>query len=336
MNIQTVNTFFLNLIMVDNQICLNYFAVVLILCHCVQARVTVNEGQQTEIIFPYYGEPNIDIALRIRNRAPFYQHGSIANAGLTEDQQERFSVKAVCLRYNSIEVTITIKNVKLEDGDTYICEVYRYGKKQHDLTKRATLFVDIPVGPTACTGAVANGLDSGGTWDAIECTARAGMHSGWIECYQDGERVPPITAPIQNTTTLVQKYWMKKTVPIFCCSSTHAEPKEKCECFDWYFDPLNKTSKESVINSSLCPTTKQTYEKADQTTPTDGTPPMFTELYQGIQHSISHAQNNILTLYCLQAATIILVLGLYFKQIGLSPNKKNKSDISNNTKGNEE
>ena len=90
-----------------------------------------------------------------------------------------------------------------------------------------------------------------GKWAPLECTASAGNHLGFIACYQDGEKMPPWTVPLENYTTLTQTIWIRPTIPIFCCSSRINELRSTCECVDFIRDFSQSSTNNSHLNP--CP-----------------------------------------------------------------------------------
>lgn len=229
---------------------------VLILIFVIPMWITVakrfTEGGKAGLVFHYYGEPNISVSLRIKDRIPFYSNGDIHETGLTASQRGRFDVRERCFGGGkALEVSVKIKNVSREDAEAYICDVYREGEQLKYLSKRIKLAVHFPLGRASCK-VVPHLIDTGGIWDLLQCTASVGMEMGYLECYQNGERVPPVEAPNQNTTTLIQHLWMKKNVPVFCCSSTYGVHKDKCNCTDFYLDPVNESRQSIPVVYNKC------------------------------------------------------------------------------------
>ena len=72
-------------------------------------------------------------------------------------------------------------------------------------------------------------------WALLECTASVGNYSSFIACYQDGEKLPPLSPcmPPDNNQNLRQKFWIQKEMPIFCCASTYNNPRNMCACDDF-------------------------------------------------------------------------------------------------------
>lgn len=226
------------------------FLVLMYIATCTAQRFA--EGGNAELVFHYFHNgpsENLSVSIRIRNRSPFFRHGIINNAGLSESQQKRFNVTDKFHNGKVLEVNVKIENVSREDVDIYICDIFRGSEGLQRI--QLALAVEFPLGKANCK-MVPNFLNTGGIWDVIQCKASAGMDMGWMECYQKGERVPPFSGPVQNTTTLLQDLWIKKNVPVFCCTSSYAFNRDKCNCTDFYLDPVSGGGSISSMVNSDC------------------------------------------------------------------------------------
>ena len=204
-------------------------------------QLSFTEGGQAELLYHYNQEQDLDVEIRIGNRLPFYQHGVMLEAGLSTNQNQRFSVDiekhtAPGVSYHMFLVRVKIENVSREDAGTYKCMVYQNGHINEEETKKVGLKIEFPPGKANCVIGT-NQIDtSSGVWAPLKCIASIGSRLGLIECYQNGERMPPWTRPTQNRTTLVQVIWIRKIIPIFCCSSTYERVSDMCECQDFIRD----------------------------------------------------------------------------------------------------
>ncbi|XP_041462679.1 uncharacterized protein LOC121413792 [Lytechinus variegatus] len=198
-----------------------------ILASCYQARaVSYVEGQEAELIFPYPCE-STEITLQQSNRLPFYNSADGSTLSLHEDQHHRFSIHYE-YDINDCYLKLTIINVKRVDQGTYILFVYGNQRQIIGDPYRIWLNIDYPPGKASCVV----GEYKGGKWVSIDCTAKTGSLPGKIECYQDGEWMPPLTGPIETHITLKQTILIRKSQPAFCCSSFLNGNKSRDECDD--------------------------------------------------------------------------------------------------------
>nr|XP_054753967.1 uncharacterized protein LOC129259730 [Lytechinus pictus] len=228
--------------LVNRDICLFILLLVLRIYPCASTQLSFNEGGQAELLYHYNQEHDLDVEIRLGRRPPFYQHGVMLETGLSPDQRERFSVfiekhTALDVPYQMFLVRVKIENVSREDAGTYICKVYQNGHINEQQTKKVGLNIEFPPGKARCVLGPNQVDTSSTTWFHLKCTASIGSRQGLIECYQDGERMPPWTRPInQNRSTLVQTLWIRKSLPIFCCSSTYDRVSNMCQCKDFIRD----------------------------------------------------------------------------------------------------
>ena len=114
---------------------------------------------------------------------------------------------------------------------------------------------------------------------SIDCTANVGSLSGKIECYQDGVWMPSLADTIETHTSLKQTFLIRKSQTVFCCSSTLAEYKLRCECNDTGLyiaddvsnDPCPPLS-ENYNNASLFPLLQKTNQSNYYSTMTSSIP----------------------------------------------------------------
>ncbi|XP_041461250.1 uncharacterized protein LOC121412523 [Lytechinus variegatus] len=204
-------------------------------------QLSFTEGGQAEILFHYNQKEELDIELRIGNRHPFYQHGQKEEIGLSPKQNKRFSVdiekhSALGVSYRMYLVRVKIENVSREDAGTYTCSLYRDGVIDDEYTKQVGLNIEFPPGKVDCVLGPSHVDTTNRIWSHLKCAAPIGSSPGLIECYQDGDRVPPWTRPIQNRTTLTQTLWIRTAIPIFCCSTTFDKESDICSCKDYVMD----------------------------------------------------------------------------------------------------
>lgn len=215
-------------------------------------RVRLPEGEAVDLSFQYDFEPDVDIQIRIGNRQPFYKSKRIHDVGLSASQKERFSVH---VEYNEpqgmILVRLSISSVSREDEGTLICDMLKNGQILEEHTRKIGVSVDFLPGKASCRQENHHVDSVREIWAVMKCSAPIGSDHGIIECYQRGERMPPSARPLQNETALTQMIWMRKSFPIYCCSSAFDKQKGVCQCDDIFWDPVSQ--KEIRNGNNPCP-----------------------------------------------------------------------------------
>ncbi|XP_041474549.1 uncharacterized protein LOC121423282 [Lytechinus variegatus] len=184
------------------------------------------EGEKANLIFPYPCD-STEVTLQQSNRWPFYSSTEGLSPSLPKSQVQRLKVKNI-INNGSCSLDLTIRDLLRGDQGTYILFAYKDGNILGDDTHRIYLQVDYPPGNASCVV----GVDKGGDWVVVDCTANAGTIPGKIECYQEGLWMPPLTDPVESGSLLGQFILIRKSEPAFCCSSSLFEDKPRCECND--------------------------------------------------------------------------------------------------------
>ena len=188
------------------------------------------KGQNVQLNFPFPCD-STEVTLQQAAGLPFYRSTDESVLSLPQSQANRFNVQ------NSVEngncsLDLTIRNLTAIDKGTYLSTIYMNGQLLVDFTTRIWLRVDIPPDKASCVKV----QDRGGDLVSIDCTANIGNLAGKIECYQDGQKVTPLSHPVDNDSSVTENFLIRKSQPAFCCSSTLNEYKDRCECDD---DALN-------------------------------------------------------------------------------------------------
>ncbi|XP_030842202.1 uncharacterized protein LOC115924258 [Strongylocentrotus purpuratus] len=194
---------------------------------CKSTQLSKIQGQEANLIFPYPCDSTEVTLLHHLSTAPFYRSTDGSALSLPPFQVNRFHVQNR-IKNRNCSLDLTITNLMRIDAGKYISLVYKDGKSIVDHTTRVELQIDYPPGKASCD--VSEG--KGGDWVSIDCTANVGSLSGKIECYQDGVWMPSLTDPSETVTLLTQTILIRKSLPVFCCSSFLDEKKERCECKD--------------------------------------------------------------------------------------------------------
>ncbi|XP_030840407.1 uncharacterized protein LOC115923572 [Strongylocentrotus purpuratus] len=203
--------------------------IILTILHgCKSTQLSKIQGQEANLIFPYPCDSTEVTLVQHSSRAPFYRltDGS-SQLSLPGSQLHRFHVQNR-IKNGNCSLDLTITNLMRNDAGKYISLVYKDGKSIVDHTTRVELQIHYPPGKASCVVSEGKGRD----WVSIDCTANVGSLSGKIECYQDGVWMPSLTDPSETGTLLKQTILIRKSLPVFCCSSTLDEYKERCECND--------------------------------------------------------------------------------------------------------
>ena len=194
---------------------------------CNSTQLSKIQGQEANLIFPYPCDSTEVTLLHHLSTAPFYRSTDGSSLSLPGGQVNRFQVQNR-IKNGNCSLDLTITNLMRIDAGKYISLVYKDGQSIVDHTTRVELQIDYPPGKASCV--VSEG--KGGDWVSIDCTANVGSLSGKIECYQDGVWMPSLTDPSETVTLLTQTILIRKSLPVFCCTSTLDEYKERCECND--------------------------------------------------------------------------------------------------------
>ncbi|XP_030842209.1 uncharacterized protein LOC105445862 [Strongylocentrotus purpuratus] len=236
---------------------------------CKSTQLSKIQGQEANLIFPYPCD-STKVSLQHSYRVPFYSSTDGLSLSLSQDQVQRYNVQN---RNNTENCSLgfTISNLLSIDQGTYILSVYKDGEILVEQTHRIWLQVDYPPGKASCV--VSD--EKGGDWVSIDCTANVGSLSGEIECYQDRVWMPPLSDPIETRTLLKQTILIRKSQPVFCCSSTLIEYKERIECNDTalylagnnstYPSPLTSTATTRTLNDITETTETQSYMVSNTT-----------------------------------------------------------------------
>nr|XP_054763743.1 uncharacterized protein LOC129270375 [Lytechinus pictus] len=208
-------------------------------CQC--NALSVMQGQDGNLIFPYPCN-STSVTLQYSYRNPFYRSTDESQLSLQKNQENRYKVQLTCNEDSPKEcfVNLTISSITRDDQGTYILFVYMDREILGDATQRIWLGVDYPPGKASVVGMEAKG----GNWMAVDFTAPLGSIGGKIECYQGGEWMPPLSEPTETDALLKQTILIRKSHPVFCCSSVFNEDKDICACNDTalYLEPSSSNT----------------------------------------------------------------------------------------------
>ncbi|XP_041473800.1 uncharacterized protein LOC121422700 [Lytechinus variegatus] len=199
--------------------------IIVSLSACKSLLFSKNQGQDANLKFPYPCDGS-EVHLQLWHNAPFYRSTENSLQSLPQDQLQRFNVQNRNESGNCY-LDLQINDLKIIDEGTYISTVYKDGQVLDDFTA-IRLQVDYPPGQVTCV----EDREIAADWVLVNCVADAGSLPGKIECYQGGERVPPLTSPNETESLLKQTVLIRKSEPAFCCSCTLDEYKSRCECND--------------------------------------------------------------------------------------------------------
>lgn len=212
------------------------------------------QGEEAYLTYTYSCDI-YDVILQVGNRAPFYHSTDGGSLLLPPYQEHRFSIEIVN-KNNSCSLILTISNVQKDDAGLYTCFIYADIEKSQDYMQ-ISVHVDYPPGKASCA---LDGFYQTGGWMSLQCVAQVGSISGKIDCYQNGDRMPSLTRPIETNTSLKQTILIKNSNIVYCCSATFRQPKQMCECSDTVIEPVynsrilgptNLCSSTTFINSSI-------------------------------------------------------------------------------------
>ncbi|XP_030840924.1 uncharacterized protein LOC115923774 [Strongylocentrotus purpuratus] len=204
---------------------------------------TVIEGASVHLHYPYPCN-SIRVKLQYGYRAPFYTLADTESIVLPPAQVNRFTFRNKS-ESDHCSLQVSINHVKRIDAGTYIFFAYSEDGIYESSFKRIGLNVDFLPGKASCTMGKENTV---GNWVALDCMAPVGTLSGQIDCFQSGEKMPPITEPTETHTHLKQTILVKKKDPVFCCTSTSEHTKDLCDCNDCQLDLANDLNLNSVID----------------------------------------------------------------------------------------
>ncbi|XP_030840408.1 uncharacterized protein LOC115923573 isoform X1 [Strongylocentrotus purpuratus] len=271
---------------------------------CKSTQLSKIEGQEANLIFPYPCD-STEVTLQHSYRVPFYRSSDGSSLSLSQDQVQRLQVQN---RNNTDNcyLEFTINNLLSIDQGTYISSVYKDGEILVEQTHRIWLQVDFPPGKASCVVSE----DKGGDWVSIDCTANIGSLSGEFECYQDGVWMPPLSDPSHTNTLLKQTILIKKSQPVFCCSSTLDEYKERCECKD-----TGLYITDDVSNNPCPPLSEITTMPLLSTLTENNQSDYYSTMTSSIPINTKHCKSNkgvIILLILLPIEVIVLILSLFF------------------------
>ncbi|XP_063954694.1 uncharacterized protein LOC129259378 [Lytechinus pictus] len=213
------------------------------MCKSKDERKTVLEGDSVHFHFPYPCNSTL-ITLQYGLREPFYSLSDNTDADIGPVEVDRFTFK-IRKEHSHCSLFVRINSVIRTDEGLYIFFAFREGNVHGDSFKRIALDVDFLPGKAFCTQ---NEESATGNWVTLDCVALVESPSGQIDCYQNGEKMPPITSPTQTFQNLKQTIIAKKTYPVFCCTSFQGNATDMCECNDFVWDLANNKNLSSLID----------------------------------------------------------------------------------------
>ncbi|XP_030840410.1 uncharacterized protein LOC115923575 [Strongylocentrotus purpuratus] len=285
---------------------------------CKSTQLYKIQGQEANLIFPYPCD-STEVTLQQSARAPFYRSTDGSSLALPDDQVHRFKVQ-IRIKIGNCSLDLTISNLMRSDEGTYLSTIYKDGQLRDEYTTRIGLQVDYPPGEASCVAS----YDKGGDWGSIDCTAQVGSLSGKIECYQDGLWMPLLTDTIETHTSLQQTILIRKSLPVFCCSSTLDEYKLRCECNDTC---LYKAEGDS---NDPCPSSSETTTMPPLSTLTENNQ---SDYYSTVTSSVPLHTRNCNSNKCVMIHLILLPIELTLLFSALFFHYKMKTRIRNNKDG---
>ena len=213
------------------------------ICRSEDEMKTVLEGASVHLHYPYPCN-STRVTLQYGFRAPFYTLADTESIVLPFVQEHRFNFKNES-EDDHCSLHVRINPVMRTDAGTYIFFVYSEEGLYEDPFKRIGLDVEFLPGKASCTMGKENTV---GNWVVLNCIALVGSLSGQIDCYQNGEKMPPLTEPIETLKHLKQNIYVNKKHIVFCCTSTWEHTKDLCGCNDWLWDLANDKNLSSVID----------------------------------------------------------------------------------------
>ncbi|XP_063962119.1 uncharacterized protein LOC129270304 [Lytechinus pictus] len=221
------------------------------MCESIDEFLTAMEGDTVDL---YYRYPcnSTRTTLQYGRRMPFYILEDAESITLPPEQAKRFTFTNEKTEDDHCLLFIRIKDVSRTDAGTYIFFAYIKDDVHDNSLKMIGLDVDFLPGKASCEMSY-EGME--GDWVTLNCIAPVGSVSGQIVCYQNGEKMPSRTDPYETNKYLKQTKLAKKTLPVFCCSSTWEHTKDRCECNDFQWVLSNNKNMTSIIDPCGPPTT---------------------------------------------------------------------------------
>ena len=254
------------------------------------------KGQSAQLNFTFPCN-STEITLQQSVDPPFYRFTD----GFVSESN-RFTVQ-ISIENGNCSMDLTISNLRYMDEGIYLSTIYMDGQLLNDLTTKNYLQVDSPPDKASCVKV----QDRGGDWVAIDCTANIGNLAGKIECYQNGQKVTPLSHPVENDSSVTENFLIRKSQPAFCCSSTLNEYTDRCECNDAALNLADGDSNDPCPPSSIITTRPLNYivtenNEADSTGVFSSTPINMNERKSKeklIAHSVLFSFRSFIALECI-------------------------------------
>ena len=225
------------------------------------ASVSYKKGELASLQYEFPLIPNSHVAINIEKRKPFYEGGSVFERELTKSQRARFSVD--CRINTNITVLLLIRNVKLQDVQSYMCQMFQGGDLLH--TQQRDLHVESQNLSCAFTVNDYHSDTRNSTAD-LTCSTRLRSENQFMSCYQDKLRELWWIRSVINTTYALQTVSINLSLPVFCCLSYQGRPVSSCNCKDFVWMPssypnknllsvcqaINVSNLEDTANKSNC------------------------------------------------------------------------------------
>lgn len=210
--------------------------------------VNVVEGESAELYFTYPCD-SAGVTLQHGSRVPFYRTGQSESSTSDSDLEKRFTIKNT-LGSDLCTLHLEINPVERADAGTYSCQPYQIGSDVLSECPSIRLNIALSSGQVSCEWIEDHAYEVSG-WKILSCTASSDSLSGYIQCYQNGETVPPKTPPVETNGTLHQTIWVRSNPnPVFCCSTTPDSPVDRCQCKNYVWDP--SSGEKSIITTDPC------------------------------------------------------------------------------------
>nr|XP_054763679.1 uncharacterized protein LOC129270307 [Lytechinus pictus] len=222
---------------------------------------TVMEGDNIDLYYPYPCN-SARITVQYGMKLPFYILKDAESITLPPEQAKRFTFTNEREDGNCL-LHVRIQDVRLTDAGTFIFLAYSEEGFDEYVKKIIRLNVDFLPGRLSCE--MNNDMIMEGGWVALDCIAPVGSVSGQINCYQNGEKMPPHTDPIETNKYLKQTILAKKTLPVLCCTSTWEHTKDRCECNDFQWDLTDNKNLTSIIDPCSPTTPSQEHDTRETT-----------------------------------------------------------------------
>ncbi|XP_030830397.1 uncharacterized protein LOC115919905 [Strongylocentrotus purpuratus] len=210
--------------------CLMFVITLLNVHTCECKHIYSVKGKSAQLNFPFPCD-STEVTLQQSVDPPFFRFADGFVLSMPQSESNRFKVQ-ISVENGNCSLDLTISNLRYIDEGIYLSTIYMDGQLLDELTTRIWLRVDYPPDKASCVEV----QDKGGDWVSIDCTAIIGNLAGKIECYQNGQKVTPLSHPVENDSSVTESFLIRKSQPAFCCSSTLNEYTDRCECND---DALN-------------------------------------------------------------------------------------------------